>query len=160
IAFTPELLNDMHLVGMEVSAAPDPRGVDEANGIEHEGIALPAPYSIAEVLVVEPRVGRVLAAVGRDHAKFRHAPAGIGKLLVEERDVVLRLEDAPWRALARVPERLARHHGVFPVGPHVELLDFVPVLRLVDRAAQHAEPRRGVALEVRSLIRGSIARLL
>ena len=36
VALTLELLDDPHLVGMEVSAAPDPGGVDEADGIEHQ----------------------------------------------------------------------------------------------------------------------------
>src|SRR5262249_21252219 len=72
-------------------------------------------------------------------------------------DVVLRLEDATRRTLARAPERLARHDRVFLVGPHVELLNFVPVLRLVDRAAQLAEPRGRVELEVLGLIRASVA---
>src|SRR5688572_2105162 len=34
IALTSELLHDMHLVGVEVPAAPDPCRVDEADGIE------------------------------------------------------------------------------------------------------------------------------
>src|SRR5688572_33035296 len=59
IALTPELLDDVHLVGMEVPAAPDPCRVDEADGIEHERIALPASYRVAEVLVRESCVRTV-----------------------------------------------------------------------------------------------------
>ena len=75
-----------------------------------------------------------------DHPEFRESTTGIGKLPVEERHVVLGLEDPPRRTLTRKPQRLARHHRVFLVGPHVELLNLVPRLRLVDRAAQLAEP--------------------
>src|SRR5439155_17278453 len=42
LALTRELLHDMHLVGVEEAAAPDPGGVDERNGVEHESVALPA----------------------------------------------------------------------------------------------------------------------
>src|SRR4051812_10667556 len=48
IALAPELLDDVHLVGMKVAAAPNPGRVHEADGVEHERLALPVPHGIAE----------------------------------------------------------------------------------------------------------------
>src|SRR5215216_1481761 len=95
VALTRELLDEVHLVGMEVPAASDPCGVDEADGIEHERIAVPVPHRVAVVLVRIPRIGAVLAVVDRDHTKLGEAATRIGKLPVEEGNVVLRLVDAP-----------------------------------------------------------------
>src|SRR6185295_2749619 len=67
-------------------------------------------------------------------------------------DVLVGLVDAPRRTLARNAERLASHDGVVLVGPHVELLHLVPVLRLVDRTADVTEARRRVQLEVIRLV--------
>src|SRR5688572_12243648 len=142
VAFTPELLHDVHLLGVEVPAAPDPGRVDEADGVEHERIAVPLSHRVAEVLRRELRVLAVLAAVGGNNAELRHSSARIRKLSVEERDVVARLENAPRRPLAGETQRLARHHRIFLVGPHVELLDLVPVLRFVEQTALHAETGR------------------
>src|SRR5207249_11483961 len=71
---------------------------------------------------------------------------------IDKGHVLVGLEDAPGRTLARNTQRLARHDGVILVRPHVELLHFVPELRLVDRTAQVAEPRGRVELEIISLI--------
>src|SRR6185295_1249416 len=87
VALTPELLDDMHLVGMKVTATPDPCRVDEADGVEHERIALPVSHRVAEVLVRVPGVRAVLAVVSRDHPKFRESSTGIAELSVEKRNV-------------------------------------------------------------------------
>src|SRR4029450_12032918 len=76
---------------------------------------------------------------------------------IEEGNVVLRLVDAPGWALPRDSQRLAGHHRVVLVRPHVELLNLVPVLRLVQRTIQLAEPRRRVELEIFRLIDAPVA---
>src|SRR6185503_4975846 len=129
----------MHVAGVKVPAAPDPCRVDEADGVEHERVALPVPHCVAEVLGRVSCVWAVLTSISRDHTKFRVSATRIGKLPVEESNVVLRLEDAPRRALTRNAQRLAGHDRIFLVGPHVELLNLVPELRLVERTTQHAE---------------------
>ena len=65
----------------------------------------------------------------------------------------VRLEDAPGRALPRNAQRLAGHDRILLVRPHVELLDLVPVLGLVERTIR-PEPRGRVELEVLGLIDG------
>ncbi len=94
----------------------------------------------------------VRAAIGRDHAILAVSAAGIASL-IDEGDILVRLVDASGWTLARDPQRLAGHDRVVLVRPHVELLHFVPVLRLVHWTIQIAEPRRRVELEIFGLIR-------
>src|SRR4030095_14681509 len=62
--------------------------------------------------------------------------------------------------MPRDAQRLARHHGIELVGPHVELLDLVPVLRLVEWRIQLAESRRRVELEIFGLVDAPVTALL
>src|SRR5262245_27455347 len=141
---------------MEVPAAPDPRRVDEPDGVEHERVALPASHRVPHVVLFEVRVLSALAVVGRDDAVLTVATAGIASH-IEEGDVVLGLPDSLRRPLPRNTQRLARHDRIVFARPHIELLDLVPVLRFVHRATQLTEPRGRVELEVLGLIRASVA---
>ena len=100
--------------------------------------------------------GVALAAIGRDDAILAVSAPGIAAR-IEKGDVVLRLEDAPGWALPRHSQRLAGHDRVVLVRPHVELLNLVPVLRLVQWTIQIAEPRGRVELEIFSLIDTPVA---
>src|SRR4029077_11197599 len=63
-----------------------------------------------------------------------------------------RLQDSRGRTGARHAKRLAGEHGVVLVGPHVELLDLVPELGLVDRpVGGHARRELAVLRLVRVL---------
>src|SRR5262249_6596619 len=72
--------------------------------------------------------------------------------LIEKDHIAIRLNDPPRRPFTRDSERLARHDRVELVGPHIEFLDLVPVLRLVYGTADIAKPRRRVELEIVRLI--------
>src|SRR5580658_285929 len=98
----------------------------------------------------------MLAAVGRDHVKLSVSASCIASG-IEEGNVVVRLEYAARRALPRDSQGLAGHHRVILVGPHVELLNFVPKRRLVDWTAQIAEPRRRVEFKIFGLIGLAVA---
>src|SRR5580698_1029071 len=151
IALTREFLDDVHRIGMEETAAREPRAVDERNGVEHQRIAFPVAHGVSIIRGLDGLLLVVLAAIRRDDTEFIISSAAIGVLAVEENDVVTRLDDAPGRALARIPQRLAGHHRVVLVRPHVELLDFVPELRFVQWATR-TEPRGRFELKVHGLI--------
>src|SRR6185503_17988328 len=93
----------------------------------------------------------VLAVIGRNDAEFAVAATGV-TAGVDERHVPIGLIDASRWTFARHTDRLARHHGIVLVRPHVELLHLVPELRLVHRAIHVAEPGRRVELEVVGLV--------
>ena len=100
------------------------------DGVEDERVALPLPHGIPQIGQLELRLSGALAAIGRDYSETR----GIRprhRRPIDKGHVVLRLEDAPGWALPRHSQRLAGHHRTLLVRPHVELLNFVPVLRLV-----------------------------
>src|SRR5947207_12233270 len=73
----------------------------------------------------------VLPAIGRDDSIFRIARAAAATR-VQEDDVAGGLQDARGRAGAWDAERLALEDRVVLVGPHIEFLDLVPELWLVD----------------------------
>src|SRR6185295_8823036 len=106
----------------------------------------PVSDRVAQILGLTRRPCVALAAVGRNDPVFAVAAAGIAAE-INERDVLVGLVDPARRSLSRDAERLAGHHGVILVRPNVELLNLVPVLRLVNGAAGVAEPRWGVELE-------------
>src|SRR5206468_9384460 len=121
---------DVHPTGVEVTAAPQPRRIDERDSVEHERVTLPMAHRVPKIRHVKLRVWPVLAAVGRDDAKLAVSATRIAAG-IDKDNVVLRLDDASRRALPRDSQRLAGHDRVVLVRPHVELLNFVPVLRLV-----------------------------
>src|SRR6185503_17233610 len=150
VALTREALDDVHVLRVEEAATREPREVVEPDGIEHQRIAFPTADRGAHVRGLA-LLRIVLASVGRHDAVLALPAAAVGVLTIEEDDVVLVLDDAPRRAVPRNAERLARHDGVVFVRPHVELLDLVPVLGLVERAVR-AEARRRLELEVERLV--------
>src|SRR5690606_40781379 len=96
-------------------------------------------------------LGVVLAAVGRDDAVLAVSAAGVAAE-INEGDVVRRLVNAARRPLAWDAERLTGHDRVIPVGPHVEFLNLVPVLRLIRGTTRVTEARGRVELEVVRLV--------
>ena len=93
----------------------------------------------------------MFAAIGRDHAVLAISAPGIASK-IEKGNIPIRLVDASGWALPRDSQRLAGHNRVILVRPHVELLNFVPVLRLVQWTIQIAEPRGRVELKIFRLI--------
>src|SRR4029077_3635777 len=102
-------------------------------------------HGIPQIGELEIRVFGVLAVVRRNDAIFAVSTAGVATG-IDKDHVFLRLDDSPGRTLTRNPQGLASHDGVIFVGPHVELLNFVPVLRLIYWTTQAAEPRGRVKL--------------
>src|SRR5881628_139743 len=141
----------MHLIGVEETAAPQPCRIDESDGVEHERVAVPASHGIPQIRDIERRLWGVRAAIGRDHAILAVSAPSIASK-IEKGNIRIRLVDSCWWALPRDSQRLAGHDRVKLVRPHVELLNFVPVLRLVQRTIQLAEPRGRVEFEIFSLI--------
>ena len=68
IALTRESLDDVHLIGVEETAAPDPRRIDETEGVEHQRVAFPVPDGVPEIGIIGLRVFAVRAAIDRDYA--------------------------------------------------------------------------------------------
>src|SRR5437667_415792 len=151
IALTRESLYDMHLIGVEETAPPQPCRIDESDGVEHERVALPPSHGISQIRNIERGLCVVRAAIGRDHAILAVSAAGIASK-IEKGNIPIRLVDASGRALPRDSQRLTGHNRVILVRPHVELLNFVPVLRLLQWTIQIAEPRGRVELKIFSLI--------
>ena len=82
-----ELLDDVHLVGVEQAAAAEPGLVGEPDGVEHERVAFPAADRVPGVRVLERALRVVLAPVGRDHAQLRVPAAAVEPAPVDHRDV-------------------------------------------------------------------------
>src|SRR5712691_11580259 len=83
--------------------------------------------------------GIVLAAVGRNDAKIRWLSAGAA-LRVQEDHFVGRLNDLRGRTHAWYPVRLAHEDRVLLVRIQIQVLNTVPVLRLVERSAEIHPP--------------------
>src|SRR5262249_41769583 len=130
---------DMHPIGVEEAAASEPCRVDERDGVEHERVAVPASHSIAQICDVELRVFSMRAAVGGDDAVLAVSATRIASR-IDEGHVFICLVDTSRCSLAWHSQRLAGHDRVVLVRPHVELLHLVPVLRLVYRPTEVAEP--------------------
>src|SRR5262245_51568072 len=156
IALAREFLDDVHPIGVEEPAAPQPSRIDERDGVEHQRVALPASDGAPQVRDIELRFLGVGAAIGWDYPVLAVSAPRIASK-VEKVHIFLRLVDASRWALPRDSQRLAGHDRVVLVGPHVELLNLVPVLRLVEWTIQIAKPRGRVELEVFSLIGLAVA---
>src|SRR5262249_59198418 len=132
---------------------------DEPDRVNDERVALPASHRMPQVRDIKLCVCTALAVIGWDDAIFAISAAGIAPL-IDERDVILRLVDASGRALPRNSQGLAGHDRIVLVRPHVELLNFVPVLRFVQWTTPLSEPRRRVELEIFSLIGSAVTGFL
>src|SRR2546428_3108806 len=84
--------------------------------------------------------GIVLAAVSRNDAKIRWLGAGAA-LRIQEDHFVGRLNDLRGRTHAWYAVRLAHEDRVFLVRIHIQVLNTIPVLRLVERSAGIYPPR-------------------
>src|SRR5579871_3148558 len=93
----------------------------------------------------------MLPAIGWNDAILAVSASGIASG-IDEGDIAIGLVDASRRTLSRDSQRLAGHDGVILVGPHVELLNLIPKLRLVHGATQIAETRGRIQLEIEGLI--------
>src|ERR1700733_1927087 len=62
ITLTPEFLDDMHQLGVEQAAAPQPRRIDERNGVDYQRIAFPTSHRIPHIRRLN-RLFRVVLAV-------------------------------------------------------------------------------------------------
>src|SRR5690606_28721264 len=142
IAVATHLLDDAHAAGVNEAAAPEPRRVVEVHGLDDERVAFP----VADALPIKRREIELLrgerTTIDRDVAVLVVAAVVILVGRIEEDHVVIGLDDARRRAVPRNAERLAGNDRIVLVRPHVELLDVIPELGLVDRTAEHAETRR------------------
>src|SRR5687767_8139900 len=86
----------------------------------------------------------MFAAVDRDGAVLG-VPRAAAARRIQEHDVLVCLEDAGGRARARQPQRLTEEQWIVLIGPHVQLLHLVPILRFVDWPVQ-IQPRRELAI--------------
>src|SRR5580700_2811427 len=116
---------------MEETATPQPCAINERNGVEHQRVALPAPHRVPHILGLDSLLWVMLAVVGRNHAIFTVSASCIASR-IEQDNIFVRLEDASRWALPRDSQGLARHDRVVLVRPHVKLLNFVPILRLIN----------------------------
>src|SRR5215472_91087 len=151
VALTREFLHDMHLLGVEETAAPKPGRIDERDGIEHQCVAFPTADGVSQIRRLDRFLGIMLAVIGRDDAILAVSAACIASL-IEKDHVIIRLYDPPRWALARYTKRLTGHDRVVLVRPHVEFLNLVPVLWLIHWTIHVAEPRRRVELKIVGLI--------
>src|SRR5881394_292126 len=151
VTLAGELLDDVHLIGVEQAASAEPGLVGEADGVEHQRVAFPPADRVPHVRVLKRTLRIVRTPVERDHAEVRVPAAAVDPASVEHRDVVVGVEYPRGRSVPRNSERKASHDRVVSVRPHVELLNLVPVLRLVQRVIR-VEPRRRHEHEVRALV--------
>src|SRR4029453_17494834 len=93
----------------------------------------------------------LFAFIGRNHTILAVSASGIASL-IEKDHIFIGLNDASGWALPWDSQRLAGHDRVILIRPHVEFLNLVPVLWLVHRTADVAEPRGRVELKIVRLI--------
>src|SRR5215469_4272557 len=101
----------------------------------------------------------VLAAVGRNHAKFPVSASVIARR-IQHGNVVRRLEDAAGRALARKPHRLARHDRIFLVRPLIVFYNLVPKLGFVNGMARPKPRGRDILIIYPEVVHRDIAACL
>src|SRR5262245_50328712 len=92
--WTPEALDDVHLLGVRVPSEIEPEPVVEANGVHDQRIALQP----ADRVAVPARIW----VVGMLTAVQENLSIAVDVAFEQEEDMRLRLEDAPWvRSLPR-----------------------------------------------------------
>src|SRR5712691_1047709 len=132
VALAPKFLDHMHVVGMEISASIEPRGVVEANRVNDERVALPMSHGIpVKAHVLRPH--RIVpAAVRRNDPEIIRLRAGSGSRIKEDH-FIGSLNDLRGGAHAWHAVRLALKKWIHGIRVSIQVLNFIPELRLIER---------------------------
>ena len=103
IALRGEALEDLHVLGVKEAAARKPGLRRKPDRLDHERVAFPVAHGMTRELGLADRPLVERAAVRRDDAEVGITAAAVAAATVDQGDVVVGGEDAPGRALPRMP---------------------------------------------------------
>ena len=80
VSFPAQFLDDVHVVGMKISASIEPREIVEPDGVDDQRIAFPAADGISIKGHVLGFHGIVIAPIGRNNSKVIGLRSGSGRM--------------------------------------------------------------------------------